>query len=190
MSRVILVECRRFGDERGWFAETYTQPRMASLGIHDIFVQDNHAKSAPVGVLRGLHFQRPPFVQAKLVRCVRGRIWDVAVDIRRGSPTWGRWTAAELSADNGRQLYVPGGFAHGYVTLEPDTEVEYKVSALYAPQCEGGVSWNDPDIALPWPLPPSGAMLSDKDQILPRLKDLDSPFDFDGDPLEAVETVR
>lgn len=189
MSRLILIECRRFADERGWFAETYNPVRLAALGIADSFVQDNHAKSGPVGVLRGLHFQRPPFAQAKLVRCVRGRIWDVAVDLRKGSPTYGGWTAAELTADNGLQLYIPAGYAHGYVTLEPDSEVEYKVSAPYAPQCEGGVLWNDPDLALPWPLPASGPLLSDKDQKLPRLKDLDSPFAFESDPLEPLEAV-
>jgi dTDP-4-dehydrorhamnose 3,5-epimerase len=182
-----LIQTKRFADERGWFAETYNSTRLSALGINDVFVQDNHAKSGPVGVLRGLHFQRPPFAQAKLVRCVRGRIWDVAVDIRASSPTYGRWTGAELSEDNGLQLYVPVGFAHGYVTLDADSEVEYKVSARYAPDCEGGVLWNDPDLAISWPLPPGGPLLSDKDLKLPSLADLQSPFQFDGVPLVPVE---
>jgi dTDP-4-dehydrorhamnose 3,5-epimerase len=183
-----LIQIKRFADERGWFAETYNAARLSALGIEDVFVQDNHAKSGPAGVLRGLHFQRPPFAQAKLVRCVRGRIWDVAVDLRAGSPTYGRWTGAELSEDNGAQFYVPIGFAHGYVTLEADSEVEYKVSARYAPECEGGVLWDDADLAIPWPLPDGGPLLSDKDRRLPRLADVDSPFLFDGAapaPLEA-----
>jgi dTDP-4-dehydrorhamnose 3,5-epimerase len=182
-----LIQTKRFADDRGWFAETYNATRLSALGIDDVFVQDNHAKSGPVGVLRGLHFQRPPFAQAKLVRCVRGRIWDVAVDVRAGSPTYGRWAGAELSADNGLQLYVPVGFAHGYVTLEADSEVEYKVSARYAPECEGGVLWNDPDLAIPWPLPAGGPLVSDKDVRLGALRDLQSPFVFDGAPLVPLE---
>jgi dTDP-4-dehydrorhamnose 3,5-epimerase len=184
---VQLVKTRRFADERGWFAETYNPERFAALGIEDVFIQDNHAKSGPVGVLRGLHFQRPPHAQAKLVRCVRGRIWDVAVDVRAGSPTYGRWAAAELTAENGDQLYVPVGYAHGYVTLEPDSEVEYKVSAKYAPDCEGGLIWDDPDVALPWPLPPTGPALSPKDKLLPTLKDFQSPFIYEGSPLIPLE---
>jgi dTDP-4-dehydrorhamnose 3,5-epimerase len=183
----LLIQTKRFGDERGWFAETYNAARMSALGIDDVFVQDNHAKSGPVGVLRGLHFQRPPFAQAKLVRCVRGRIWDVVVDIRAGSPTYGGWTGAELTEDNGLQLYVPVGFAHGYVTLDADSEVEYKVSARYAPECEGGILWNDPELAIPWPLPPSGPLTSEKDLRLSPLRDLDSPFVFDGTPLVPLE---
>ena len=140
---VKLIETRRFGDARGWFMESYSAKRYAELGVTVTFVQDNHSMSQPVGVLRGLHFQRPPHAQDKLVRCVRGRIWDVAVDVRSGSPTYGRWVAAELSAENGRQLFVPVGFAHGFITLEPDTEVEYKVSDVYAADCEGGLIWNE-----------------------------------------------
>jgi dTDP-4-dehydrorhamnose 3,5-epimerase len=182
-----LIQTKRFADERGWFAETYNPARFGALGIDDVFIQDNHAKSGPAGVLRGLHFQRPPFAQAKLIRCIRGGIWDVAVDLRRGSPTYGRWTGAELSADNGMQLYVPVGFAHGYVTLEPDSEVEYKVTARYAPECEGGVLWDDPDLAIAWPLPSGGPLLSDKDRRLGLVADFESPFVFDGAALAPVE---
>lgn len=183
---VKLIKPKRFGDERGWFVETYNAARYAELGVGVTFVQDNHSMSSEVGTLRGLHFQAPPYGQDKLVRCVRGRIWDVAVDVRRGSPTWGQWVAAELTAENGHQLYVPIGFAHGFVTLEPDTEVEYKCSNLYTPQAEGGVLWSDPALGLPWPLPAAGPTLSAKDEVLPPLKDLESPFDYDGQPLEPI----
>jgi dTDP-4-dehydrorhamnose 3,5-epimerase len=182
-----LLKPRRFGDERGWFCETYSAKAFADLGIDLVFVQDNHSMSRDAGVLRGLHFQAPPHAQAKLVRCTRGAIWDVAVDIRRGSPTLGQWVAAELSAENGHQLLVPVGFAHGFVTIQPDTEVQYKVSDIYAPDCEGGVIWNDPALALPWPLPAGGPILSAKDQNLPRLAELDSPFAYDGVPMAALD---
>lgn len=184
---VQLITPRRFGDTRGWFAETYSQTRYAELGIPGPFVQDNHSMSAAVGTLRGLHWQAPPFAQGKLVRCVRGAVWDVAVDVRRGSPTFGRWVAAELSADTGTQIYVPVGFAHGFVTLRPDSEIEYKVTAPYAAAAEGGIRWNDPDLALPWPLPEGGPALSDKDAVLPPLAGLDSPFDYDGVPLTPLQ---
>lgn len=136
-------------------------------------------------MLRGLHFQAPPFAQGKLVRCVRGRIWDVAVDIRRGSPSFGGWIGAELSAEDGLQLWVPPGFAHGFLTLEPQTEVQYKVTAPYAPQAEGGLIWNDPDLAVAWPLNGAAPSLSSKDELLAPLRNLDSPFPFEGDPLPA-----
>lgn len=183
---VLLITPRKFEDERGWFSETYSDRALEKLGITHAFVQDNHSMSRPIGTLRGLHFQTPPHAQDKLVRCVAGRIWDVAVDIRRDSPTRGRWTAAELSAANGSQLYVPAGFAHGFVTLAPDTQVIYKVSGHYAPECDGGIAWDDPDIALPWPLPAGGPVLSDKDKKHPRLADFDSPFAYDGVPLTPV----
>jgi dTDP-4-dehydrorhamnose 3,5-epimerase len=184
---VKLLSPRRFGDERGWFVETYNQARYAALGIDCAFVQDNHSMSRDVGVLRGLHWQAPPHGQDKLIRCVRGRIWDVAVDARRGSPTFGQWVAAELSAENGHQLFVPVGFAHGFVTLEPGTEVEYKVSGLYAPQAEGGVIWNDPGLALPWPLDGRQPTLSPKDEVLPPLDEVTTPFTYEGDPLEPLD---
>lgn len=180
----VLIEPRRFGDARGWFTETYSEKRFADLGITCRFVQDNHSLSRPRFTLRGLHFQTPPHAQDKVVRCIRGSIFDVAVDLRRGSPTYGRWIGAELSAENGRQLFVPVGFAHGFLTLEDDCEVVYKVSDLYAPECDGGISWNDATVAVDWPLP-AGTMpeLSAKDQALPPLAAFDSPFAYDGRPL-------
>jgi len=184
---VQLIEPRRFGDERGWFTEFYSVRAFAERGIDDVFVQDNHSLSAPAGTLRGLHFQAPPAAQAKLVRCIAGAIWDVAVDARRGSPTYGRWVAAELSADNGRQLFVPRGFLHGFVTLVPDTQVTYKVSDFYAPAQDGGIAWDDPDLALPWPLDGRVPELSAKDRTQPRFRDWDSPFDYDGVPLMPLE---
>ncbi|MFN7232330.1 MAG: dTDP-4-dehydrorhamnose 3,5-epimerase [Brevundimonas sp.] len=176
----ILLAPRRFGDDRGWFSEVYVEGRWRAAGVADRFVQDNQSFSAQAGTLRGIHFQRGPHAQAKLVRCVRGAILDVAVDLRAGSPTYGRHVAAELSAANGWQLYVPVGFGHAFVTLTPDTEVAYKVSDVYAPDCDGGVAWDDPAIGVDWPLPPGGPVLSAKDAALPRLADFDSPFDFDG----------
>jgi dTDP-4-dehydrorhamnose 3,5-epimerase len=184
---VKLIRPRRFGDERGWFMETFNATRYADLGVVCAFVQDNHSMSRDVGVLRGLHWQAPPHGQAKLVRCVRGRIWDVAVDARAGSPTFGRWVAAELTAENGHQLFVPIGFAHGFVTLEPDTEVEYKVSSGYAAASEGGVIWNDQSLVLPWPLPAGGPTLSAKDTELPPLSEATTPFAYDGTPLEPID---
>ena len=148
-SPVVLVEAPRFGDERGWFMETYNARRWADQGVAADFVQDNQSYSSAVGTLRGLHFQRPPHAQAKLVRCVRGSILDVAVDLRAGSPTYGQWVGAVLDALNGRQLFVPAGFAHGFVTLVPDCEIAYKVSDFYAPECDGGIRWDDLEIAVP-----------------------------------------
>jgi dTDP-4-dehydrorhamnose 3,5-epimerase len=187
-SQVAIIRPRRFGDERGWFTEVYSEATFAKHGIAERFVQDNHSLSVPVGTLRGLHFQTPPFAQAKLVRCIRGRIFDVAVDVRRGSPTYGRWIGAELSVENGHQLYIPVGFAHGFVTLESSTEVTYKVSDVYTPANDGGIRWNDPDVAIAWPLP-EGVVptLSGKDEVQPLLADFDSPFDYDGSPLELIE---
>ncbi|PSS60320.1 dTDP-4-dehydrorhamnose 3,5-epimerase [Ensifer sp. NM-2] len=187
-SKVVLLRPKRFGDDRGWFSEIYSEKAFSGYGITDRFVQDNHSLSVPIGTLRGLHFQTPPFAQAKLVRCIRGRIFDVAVDIRRSSPTFGRWVGAELSAENGHQLYVPVGFAHGFVTLETSTEVTYKVSNLYSPANDGGILWNDPEIGIEWPLPLGvDPILSLKDGQQPRLRDFDSPFDYDGTQLELVE---
>lgn len=186
MTTAQLLKTRRFGDSRGWFSETYSESSLAKAGILDRFVQDNHSYSALPGTIRGLHFQTPPYAQAKLVRCTRGSIMDYAVDVRKGSPTYGKWVSALLSSENGSQLYVPGGFAHAFVTLEPDTEVMYKVSAVYAPECDGGLIWNDTDIGIDWPLPATGPVLSDKDQKLPTLAEFDSPFDYDGVPLAAL----
>ncbi|MHC1701911.1 MAG: dTDP-4-dehydrorhamnose 3,5-epimerase [Humidesulfovibrio sp.] len=174
---LVLLEPKLYRDERGYFLETYSQARFAELGINAVFVQDNQAYSAPAFVLRGLHFQRPPFAQAKLVWVVRGRVLDVAVDLRRGSPTFGRNYCVELSADNFLRLFIPRGFAHGYVTLEPDTEFLYKVDAPYDAQSDAGIRWDDPDLAVPWP--GCEPVLSAKDRALPPLKDLDTPFAYE-----------
>ncbi len=169
--------------------ETYSEASALVAGIDVRFVQDNQSFSAAEGTIRGLHYQRPPHAQAKLVRCVRGSIMDYAVDIRRRSPTYGRHVAVRLTADGGEQLFVPVGFAHGFITLQPDVEVAYKVSDVYAPECDGGVIWNDPTIDIDWPLPASGAVLSDKDKGLPTLVEFDSPFEYDGCPLEPLPTL-
>ena len=174
---LIHIKPQRHGDHRGFFAETYSRRKYFELGIDVEFVQDNHSLSRDVGTLRGLHFQAPPHAQAKLVRCGRGAIFDVAVDIRRGSPTYGQWEGYELTAENGDQLYIPAGFAHGFVTLEPDSEIVYKCSDYYAPETEGSVLWNDPDIGIDWPTG-SDPILSDKDTNAPLLSDLESPFIF------------
>ena len=144
-----------------------------------MFVQDNHSVSAAVGTVRGLHFQAPPHAQAKLVRCGRGAIFDVAVDIRRGSPTYGHWVGYTLSAENGAQLYIPAGFAHGFATLEPNSEIIYKCSDYYAPETEGALRWDDPEIGIDWPVT-GNAILSEKDTAAPLLADLDSPFTWEG----------
>ncbi|WP_164116060.1 dTDP-4-dehydrorhamnose 3,5-epimerase [Sphingorhabdus sp. Alg239-R122] len=175
---VKIIAPKRHGDDRGWFSETFRDDWFRAHVADVTFVQDNHSKSAELGTLRGLHFQTPPHGQAKLVRCVTGSIWDVAVDIRKGSPDYGKWAAAELSAENGRQLYIPVGFAHGFVTLTADTEVAYKVTDYYAPECDGGIAWNDSGIDLPWPLPDSGPILSGKDEEHPGLAGFDNPFIF------------
>jgi len=163
---VILVTPKRHGDTRGFFSETYVRSRFKEIGIAGEFVQDNHSLSSQRGVVRGLHCQVAPSVQGKLVRVVRGAIWDVAVDIRIGSPTFGRHVAAVLSTENWSQLWVPGGFLHGFCTLTEDTEVVYKVTADYDPNAERGVVWNDPQLALPWPVSAEEAILSAKDQML------------------------
>lgn len=186
LTAVVLIKAPRFGDARGWFSETYSERRAESAGIGVRFVQDNQSFSAAPGTVRGLHFQRAPHAQAKLVRCVRGSIMDYAVDIRRGSPTYGKWVGAKLTAEGGEQLYVPVGFAHGFVTLEADVEVAYKVTDFYAPDCDGGIVWNDQTIGIDWPLPESGAVLSDKDKVLPTLAEFDSPFEYDGVPLQPL----
>ena len=176
---VLLITPRRFADERGFFSETYNRRALEDLGLAVSFVQDNLSMSHRAGAVRGLHFQRPPHAQAKLVSAVRGRIFDVAVDVRRGSPTYGRSVAVELSAETGDQIFVPEGFLHGYVTLEPDTLVAYKASAHYAPECDGGVRWNDPDLAIAWPVSMEDVVLSPKDAAAPAFADFDSPFVYD-----------
>lgn len=176
ISDVKILTPKRFGDARGFFSETYNKAVLAEHGLDLDFVQDNHSMSQPVGVLRGLHFQTPPFAQDKLVRVVRGRIFDVAVDIRHGSPSFGKWVGAEISAEAWNQILVPVGFAHGFVTLEPDTEVIYKVTAPYAPDHDKGVAWNDPAIGVDWPLNGIEPTLSDKDTKHPALADLPAYF--------------
>lgn len=168
---VLLITPKRHGDARGWFAETWSQKSLAAGGVDTRFVQDNQAFNARKGTLRGLHFQNAPHVQGKLVRVLKGAIYDVAVDIRPGSATYGQWVGANLTAAVGEQLWVPRGFAHGYVTTADDTELFYKVDGDYAPQLEGGLIWNDPDLAIAWPLD-GEPLLSDKDRVLPRLKDM------------------
>ncbi|WP_270935695.1 dTDP-4-dehydrorhamnose 3,5-epimerase [Falsiroseomonas oryzae] len=172
----LLISARRFGDARGVFAETYSRRDFAALGIPDEFVQDNQSVSVSIGTIRGLHFQTPPRGQGKLVRVLRGRILDVAVDLRRASPSFGRHVAAELSAENGLMLWVPVGFAHGFVTREPDTEVAYKVTDTYAPQNDAGIAWDDPALGIDWGVTAAEAILSDKDSRLPRLADLGPVF--------------
>lgn len=184
---VTLLQPQRFGDDRGWFSETFSARRLDGQDIGVRFCQDNQSFSAARGVLRGLHFQTPPHAQDKLVSCLRGAIWDVAVDLRRDSPTYGRWVSAELSGDNGHQLFVPAGFGHGFVTLTEDTQVFYKVSDYYAPECESGIIWNDLELAIPWPLPESGPFLSAKDKELPSLRSFESPFPYDGIPLRPLK---
>lgn len=154
---------KKFGDDRGFFSETYSKAALAEVGIEATFVQDNHSLSRSVGVLRGLHYQCMPFAQDKLVRVVRGRILDVAVDIRSDSPTFGKWVSAEISAELWNQIFVPKGFAHGFVTLEPDTEVIYKVSGPYAPETERSIMWNDADLGVRWPISEDAVSLSQKD---------------------------
>ena len=174
---VVLLEPARFGDDRGFFSESWNRQRLAEHGIEIDFVQDNHSMSAQVGTVRGLHFQSPPHAQAKLVRCGRGRLFDVAVDVRKGSPTYGQWVGYELSFDNGLQLLIPAGFLHGFVTREPDTEIIYKCSDHYAPDCDGAVHWDS--CGIDWGF--DGApVLSAKDEAAPALTDFDSPFTYEG----------
>jgi len=171
---VLLIEPARLGDARGFFSEVWSRRGLAASGLDVEFVQDNHSLSREAGVLRGLHFQRPPAAQGKLVRVVRGSILDVAVDIREGSPTYGRHVACVLSAANWQQLWVPRGFAHGFATLEPDTEVLYKVDAYYDRAADAGILWSDPALGIAWPV--ETPILSDKDRTAPRLADIAPPF--------------
>ncbi|MBS0124710.1 dTDP-4-dehydrorhamnose 3,5-epimerase [Thetidibacter halocola] len=179
LSGVKILTPQRFGDHRGFFSESWNKARMDAAGLHYDFVQDNHSLSATVGTVRGLHFQSPPHAQAKLVRCGKGQLFDVAVDIRKGSPTYGKWVGVDLSFENGRQLMIPAGFLHGFVTREPDTEIIYKCTDYYAPECDGAVRFDDPDIGIDWGLE-GEALLSAKDDAAPFLKDFDSPFTWEG----------
>jgi dTDP-4-dehydrorhamnose 3,5-epimerase len=176
---VLVLTPRRFGDARGFFSESWNRRTLEEAGVHlPEFVQDNHSLSSQVGTIRGLHFQSPPHAQGKLVRCGRGRLFDVAVDVRRGSPSYGRWVGEELSFDNGRQLWIPAGFLHGFLTLEPDTEIIYKCTDHYAPDCDGAVLWSSAGID--WPLPAGVTpVLSDKDAAAQSLAEFDSPFEWE-----------
>jgi dTDP-4-dehydrorhamnose 3,5-epimerase len=173
---LLVLTPARFGDERGWFSETFNARRCAQAGLDMDWVQDNHSLSAAAGTLRGLHYQRPPHAQDKLVRCTRGAIFDVAVDVRRGSPSYGKWVGVDLTPENGKQLLVPKGFLHGFVTRLPDTEVQYKCSDVYAPECDGSVRWNDPTLAIDWGV--AEPVLSAKDQGAFLLADWHSPFEW------------
>jgi dTDP-4-dehydrorhamnose 3,5-epimerase len=179
---LVLLEPVKHGDARGFFSETYSARDMERLGLGTPLVQDNHSLSAKIGTIRGLHFQTPPHAQVKLVRVIKGAIADVCVDIRHGSPTFGQHVSIELSAKNWRQLWVPEGFAHGFCTLEPDTQVLYKVSTYYAPMHDKGLAWDDPELAIDWPLANHPPVVSDKDRHHPPLADLPHDFEYNGQP--------
>lgn len=176
LAGVKLIRPRCFGDARGFLAETYSRRDYAAVGIADEFVQENLSLSRERGVVRGLHFQEPPMAQAKLIRVLRGRIFDVVVDIRVGSPTFGRHLAMEMDASDIQQLFVPEGFAHGFSTLAPDTEVAYKVTRYYSPSHERGLLWNDPVLSIDWPVRAHDAILADRDRSFPPLARFNSPF--------------
>ncbi len=177
---VFEITPKKFGDERGFFSETFALSKLTAHGLPGHWVQDNHSHSAPKHVVRGLHYQEPPMAQDKLVRVVRGAILDVAVDIRRGSPHFGNWVSLEVSAKAWNQILVPVGFAHGFITLEPDTEVVYKVTAPYSAAHDRGIRWDDPDIGIAWPLAGQQPVLSTKDAIAPLLRDVVCAFEFAG----------
>ena len=173
---VYIITPQVFGDNRGWFCETYTAEKFKQLGIDTVFVQDNQSYSKGKNTIRGLHFQTAPKSQTKLLRCTRGKILDVAVDIRRGSPNFGKWVAAELSAENKKMIYIPKGFAHGFLTLSEDVEVQYKVDEYYSPENDRSIVFNDPDIGIDWGI--ENPILSEKDLKAPFLKDSDANFIF------------
>ena len=177
---VRILRPRRFGDARGFFCEVWNRDTLRAHGIDHDFVQDNQSLSAEVGTVRGLHYQSPPRAQDKLVRVGRGAVLDVAVDARAGSPHYGRWVGVELSAENGLQLLIPKGFLHGFVTRAPDTELLYKCTDSYAPDCDGAVRFDDPDLGIDWGIDAGRAVLSDKDRAAPRFADWTSPFAFEG----------
>lgn len=174
LADVLIMTPRRFGDARGWFSETWNAARMAEAGLDLPWVQDNHSFSAARGTLRGLHYQSPPRAQDKLVRCSRGAIRDVAVDIRTGSASYGRWVAVELTEENGRQMFVPKGFLHGFVTLTEGAEVQYKCTDIYSPEHDGAVRWDDPALGVDWGI--GAPVLSEKDARAPLLAEIGTPF--------------
>jgi dTDP-4-dehydrorhamnose 3,5-epimerase len=173
LPEVLLIAPVKHGDSRGFFSETYSHRELAKAGFDKAFVQDNHSLSGKRGILRGLHFQRPPHAQDKLVRVTRGAVFDVAVDIRKGSPSFGQWVGAELSEENWRQMLIPVGFAHGFVTLTDAAEVLYKVTDDYAPECEDGLTWNDPEIGVEWPLPIGDITTNPRDGRWSKLSELE-----------------
>jgi dTDP-4-dehydrorhamnose 3,5-epimerase len=175
---VLVLKPRRFGDARGHFVETYNARTIHDAGIDTVFIQDNQSHSATKGTVRGLHFQLPPATQAKLVRVVRGSVYDVVVDLRKGSPTYAQWIGERLSAAEGQQIYVPHGFAHGFCTLEDHCEVAYKVDAYYAPALDSGIIWNDPILNISWPIAADAAILSDKDKKLKPFAEFTSAFPY------------
>ena len=177
---VVIIEPRVFGDNRGYFFESFSERDFAANVREVKFVQDNESKSC-YGVLRGLHFQKPPHAQSKLVRVVKGRVLDVAVDVRRGSPTFGRYVSVELSEENHRQFFIPRGFAHGFVVLSEEAVFQYKCDNYYAPQSEGAITWDDPDLGIEWGIPIEDVILSEKDKAHPRLKDAPELFDYSTD---------
>lgn len=180
LPEVLEVIPRRFGDDRGFFSESWNRDSWREVGIDLEFTQDNHSLSAQAGVLRGLHFQAPPRAQDKLVRVVTGAVLDVAVDARKGSPRYGEWVAVEISAEKGNQLLVPKGFLHGFLTLTPDTHFLYKCTDTYAPEAEGAVIWNDPDLGIEWGIEETKVTLSEKDKVAQSFANFDSPFVFEG----------
>ena len=177
---VLELTPSKYNDERGYFSEVFSKAKLVKLGLNVDFVQDNHSLSSSVGTIRRLHFQSAPYAQAKLVRVLRGAIFDVAVDLRVASPTYGRHVSIVISATKWNQVFVPKGFAHGFCTLEPDTEVLYKVDAPYSPKHEGGLLWSDSDLSIAWPVDVNAAVVSIKDQKLPKLLDLTPTFNYPG----------
>lgn len=177
LSGVVILTPKRFGDDRGYFSEVWNRQSYAKLGVDVDFVQDNHSLSAAKGTVRGLHYQSPPRAQDKLVRCGAGAVVDVAVDIRKSSPTYGQWVSVELSASNGKQIFVPKGFLHGFATLTPNAELLYKCSDYYAPECDGSVYFDSPSIGIDWGVDLENAILSEKDRTAPKFEEFDSPFE-------------
>lgn len=176
LAGVIIVEPQVHGDTRGWFLESYSERDFRNAGIPSVFIQDNHSYSARRGTLRGLHFQAPPMAQSKLVRCTRGAILDVAVDIRKGSPNYLKWVKVELSSDNHRQLFIPKGFAHGFAALTDDVEIQYKVDEYYSAECDRSIRFDDPEIGVEWGV--EDPVLSEKDRLAPRIRDLGTLFEY------------
>lgn len=179
MPDVKIIKLQKHGDHRGFFSETYNKKALAESAIHLDFVQDNHSLSVEKGVVRGLHYQIPPFAQDKLLRVIRGSVFDVAVDLRKGSPTFGKHISVILSTKEWNQILIPKGFAHGFCTLEPNTEVLYKVTDYYAPSSERGVLWNDPELGIQWPVSLNTAILSDKDRLFPKFSEVKDFFDYE-----------